>query len=129
MASSSKSSVVQASSKLARQPIKTYAEENPKTTWRHIKRWFESANPNKELTQSQISTTLNPKRPCGPSDVDPVQGPLTSRTAAEQAWKNAMHDMTLSNGGFSIGLNAFLTISMRSSDLRVEMNILKDILL
>jgi len=40
-----------------------------------------------------------------------------------------MHGMTLSNGEFNIELNAFLTISKRSSDLRAEMNILRDIFL
>ena len=50
-----------------------HAEENPKATWRQIKRWFQSANPNKNFTQSQISQILNPKRPRGPSDVDPIQ--------------------------------------------------------
>ncbi|KAF8429407.1 hypothetical protein BGX38DRAFT_411862 [Terfezia claveryi] len=47
--------------------------KTPKATWRYIKRWFEAEYPNKDLTQSQISKILNPKRPRGPSDVDPVQ--------------------------------------------------------
>ena len=55
------------------QAIWTYAKQNPKSTWRHIKRWFESANPKKELTQSQISKILNPKRPRGPADLDSLQ--------------------------------------------------------
>ncbi|RPB21153.1 hypothetical protein L211DRAFT_851752 [Terfezia boudieri ATCC MYA-4762] len=63
----------QAWSESERQAIRTYAAENSGTTWRFIKRWFEAQNPNKELTQSQISNILNPKRPRGPSDVDPVQ--------------------------------------------------------
>jgi len=44
MASSSTPPVhqCQAWSEFERQAIKTYAEENPKATWRQIKRWFES---------------------------------------------------------------------------------------
>ncbi|KAF8418723.1 hypothetical protein EV426DRAFT_715294 [Tirmania nivea] len=74
MASSSTPTIHQrqAWSEVERKAIKTYADTNPKTTWRQIKRWFESEHPNKTLTQSQISKILNPKRPRGPSDVDPV---------------------------------------------------------
>lgn len=56
-----------------RQAIRTYAEQNPRITWRAIRRWFETNNPAKELTKSQTNEILNPKRPRGPSDVDPAQ--------------------------------------------------------
>ena len=75
MASSSTPTVhqCQAWSEVERQAIKTYAGTDPKATRRQIKRWFESEHPNKILTRSQISKILNPKRPRGPSDVDPIQ--------------------------------------------------------
>jgi len=50
-----------------------HAEGNAKATSRQIKHWFESANPNKNLTQSHISKILNSTRPHGPSDIDSVQ--------------------------------------------------------
>ncbi|KAF8427942.1 hypothetical protein EV426DRAFT_714825 [Tirmania nivea] len=53
----------QAWSESERQAIRTYAAENSGTTWRYIKCWFEAQNPNKELTQSQISKILNPEHP------------------------------------------------------------------
>ncbi|KAF8455707.1 hypothetical protein BGX38DRAFT_1166290 [Terfezia claveryi] len=39
-------------SEAERQSIRTskYAKQNPSSTWQHTKRWFESENPNKELT-------------------------------------------------------------------------------
>jgi len=40
-----------------------------------------------------------------------------------------MHGVTLSNREFNVGWNAFPTISKRSSDVRAEINILRDILL
>jgi len=47
-----------------------------------MKRLFKSEQQNKELTHSQISKTLNPKRLRGPSDADPAhvqrQGKLYS---------------------------------------------------
>ena len=55
------------------QAIRTYKGQNPKTTWSHIKRWYEAENPNKDVTESQSSKNLNPKRPHGPSDIDPAQ--------------------------------------------------------
>lgn len=40
----------QAWTEAERQAIRYYAAQNPKTTWRLIKRWFEGNHPNKELT-------------------------------------------------------------------------------
>ena len=59
-------------SQLEHRAIRAYAERNPKATWRYIKRWFGSGNPQKDLTQSQISKILNFKKPRGPLGVDPV---------------------------------------------------------
>ena len=70
---SARSSQRQAWSEAERQAIRAYAADNPGITWRYIKRWFEAQNPHTELTQSQISKILHPKRSRGPSDVDPVQ--------------------------------------------------------
>ena len=61
----------QAWSESKRQAIRTYAVHNPAITWRSIKRWFETNNPAQELTHSQISNILNPKRPRGPDLVPP----------------------------------------------------------
>ncbi|RPB24692.1 hypothetical protein L211DRAFT_143014 [Terfezia boudieri ATCC MYA-4762] len=117
----------QAWSESERQAIRTYVAENPGTTWRYIKRWFEAQNPNKELTQSQISKILNPKTPRGPSDVDPVQvqklrpdskrirtGRYTELEAALYQWQQLMQK----NGqvGISYDLYACLLfmVSFRS---------------
>jgi len=63
------------------QEIRDYAEANPKSTCCTIKRWFEGTHPNKEITQSQTSRILNPKRPRGPSDAPIIQKvlPTTKR--------------------------------------------------
>ena len=62
-------------SETERQAIRAYAADNRGCTWRTVRRWFLSQpqNMDKKITQSQISRILNPKRPRGPSDVDPVQ--------------------------------------------------------
>lgn len=73
MSSSTSPTQRQAWSEQERQGIITYASENPQSTWRHIKRWFELKYPTKTLTQSQVSKILHRKRPRGPSDVDPIQ--------------------------------------------------------
>lgn len=51
-----------------RQAVRDYAATHPGTTWRYIKRWFESTYPSKQITQSQISKFINSKRPRVPSD-------------------------------------------------------------
>ena len=54
-----------------RHEIQDYAREHATEGLRVIKHWYESQYPAKALRQSQISIILHPKRPRGPSDVDP----------------------------------------------------------